>query len=173
MGIFIKLLLFLVLLAVALPFVMKDKDGQPLMTASKLEMPDIGLQGMVDRVSSKDISLPDISTISSDIKTVLPNKTKIYSWRDKEGNMHFTNVPPENGGETDTMQVNPNMNVMQTSKPPQEEVVDSPKKEDSGVPDAQSLYTPEGINRLLEDAKNVEAVSRQRIEEHNRIIDER
>lgn len=167
MGLFIKLLLFLVILVLALPFVLKDEEGQPLMTVSDLKKPDLGLTGVVERLPEIKNPFSDAPAEGGDKKTASSEKTIIYSWRDEQGNMHFTNQPPEDGKQANTMKINPNINVMPAVK-------QSSADEGSGIHQAaadtqnvQSLYTPEGVNRVLQDAGNTEGALQRRMEEYD------
>jgi len=171
MGLFIKILLFLIVLALALPFVLKGPDGQPLMTLDTLKQPDFGISEIFDRlseVSNPFSSDPDGGEWRTDgsAQPRLSGKTQVYSWRDEQGNMHFTNEPPPQGRQAKTIQVDPNINIMPAVKLP-EVVPDSPPApvvpEETSVP---SVYAPEEVRRLMDEARAVEGTLQQRREKY-------
>jgi len=160
MKLFIKLIVFLLVMAVLLPFtIIKGKDGQPLLSFSDLRAPDISLP-----------SLPKSGiTIGSSGKT-------IYRWTDAEGNLNFTNSPPAEGIAYTTNQYDPNQNVIQAVKIPDKNldviVINEPssKKKIHGASDIGSPYSIEKVEKLFEDANNVEQLLKDRLKKQEAMI---
>ncbi len=83
MKLFIKLMIFLVVVACAAPFILKRDDARPWMSLSDLKTPDISLpdvkpiadqiSGLTDEISDKKSSEPDT----------------VYKWKDENGVWHF------------------------------------------------------------------------------------
>jgi len=117
MGLFIKLLLLALVLALAAPFVIKGPDDRPLMTLDDIQNPD-GLTGWLQ-------SIPQVgSTLQEEVtgKGTAPakGKTSVYSWKDEQGNVHYSNIAPTETASVETIKVNPNMNVIMMDKPDDE-----------------------------------------------------
>ena len=114
MKVFYKLLLFIVVLAVTAPFIIKDEQGRPLMSFNGLHMPAI----------SKP-PLPDIKGALGQIKSHLPtlnddsghSTLTAYKWQDKEGNWHYSDHR-QAGRNNVAVQVDPDANRVHLDKPP-------------------------------------------------------
>jgi len=74
MGIFIKLLIFLVVLACSAPFFLKGSNGMPLISVDKLKLPELSF----DSLKSK--------TTQSNSEESL----EVYKWRDEKGVIHYS-----------------------------------------------------------------------------------
>ena len=158
MKLFAKFLLAALFIAMLLPFsVLKGPDGNPLMSFS-----DIGLP---------DFSVPDLPSMPSGSKmgSALDGGGLdiIYQWYDADGNVQFTTEPPPPGIEYTVKGYDPDTNVIQAvelppeeSQPEEEEAEQVEKVDDLGNP-----YDPEMIEKLFEDAKNVEKLLKQRYED--------
>ena len=114
MGLFIKILLLLLVLALAAPFVIKGPDGQPLLTLGDIQKPG-GLSAWVQ-------SIPQIATTlqgDMDKKSSAPVKgrTQAYTWQDEQGNVHYSNIAPTKAASVETIQVNPNVNIIEMDQP--------------------------------------------------------
>jgi len=104
-GLFNKLLLLALVLAVASPFILKKPDGSPIMDISEFIKPatDMGK-----------------SVISND------EPTSLYRWQDEKGNWQFSDHPPENVN-SQVMTVDNKINSMKTIDLP-EGYQDKPKQ---------------------------------------------
>jgi hypothetical protein len=167
MKLFGKLLIVALVIAVLLPFtILKGKDGRPLMSFSSLELPKIGLPDLP--------SLPE-STPTGLISAPGGDETVIYQWKDSSGSIQFTNIPPPEGVDYTVKGYNPNANVIQSVKLPEVDAeVEPEKKKEEKQPsmpeDLSSVYSPEKVNKLIDDAKNVENLLNNRLKQQNAII---
>lgn len=91
------------------------------MTVSDLKKPVEGLSGAIERLPEVQNPFSDEPSISKEEKSTLSGKIKVYSWRDEQGNIHFTDQPPEGGRQVKTIQLDPNVNVMPAVKMPEPE----------------------------------------------------
>jgi len=108
-----KLLLFVIVSAVTAPFVLRDRDGRPLMSIHDLHMPEITLpdaSGLKDAVRSATES---VETASDEVRENTGTKasTRIYKWQDEEGGWHFSNSAPGEHGATEVA-VDTSVNVL-------------------------------------------------------------
>lgn len=113
MNIFIKILLLLVVLAIAAPFVLKGPDGQPLMTLDDLHTPDVAIPEVVEKLPEVQNPFRGEEPSAGGKKSA---RTEIYSWKDAQGNVHYSNKPPATGIEAEKMVVDPNVNVLPLDK---------------------------------------------------------
>jgi len=152
MKFFVKLMIAAVVLAVLLPFTfLKGKDGKPLMSFSDLKMPNLAMPEVPD-------ALKDAQRQKAGGKDV------IYKWKDAKGVLHFTSKPPPAGIEYTSKGYDPNTNLIQSVKieeeKPIEPFADAPKIEKPS--DLVNVYSPDKIEKLMKDAKNVQKLLNQR-----------
>lgn len=112
--------------------------------------------------------LPDFSTPDlSDITPLSTGKDTAYKWTDEHGVTHYSNEAPPVELAAEVIEVDPNVNVIQSVEVPKKEV----EKEPSVItPIEGPLYKPENIKKLIDDAKNVEKVLQERHEQQEEII---
>jgi len=160
MKLFIKLMAFVVVAAVAGPFFIKGPDGQPLMSW--------------DRVQAPSISMPDVDAIGSKVKQSLGSKMEkdakpidVFRWQDEKGIWHFADGQAP-GSSAQRLTVDPNINL--THFEPDE----ATKHEGGGdASPAMSLPTTLPLNKittLMDDAKNVEKLQKQRLIQQERAM---
>ena len=147
MKIMIKLLVLALVGAIVAPMILKGPDGRPLMSWEDFfSVPDstVGL--------SKPISK------SSDLTTV-------YKWQDEEGQWHFSDKPMGKG-EHETLKYNPNANIIQSLKKPEEEsnAVVTPKLKTPEISSGPSLTTVPltEVPELMDQAKQYQQLIDQR-----------
>lgn len=162
MNLFIKLLIAILVISLLLPFTfLKDKHGNPLLSVRDLNFPSLTLPelSMPDFLSSGMPKLPG-GVKGSD------GKDMIYQWTDADGNVQFSNSQPPEGVVYTLKGYDPNLNVIQaveTQAAGSEEVSGSEsKKKISSVKDIGSPYSVERIEKLFEDANNIEKLLNQR-----------
>ncbi len=164
MKLFMKLLLTLLVLAVLAPFtILKDDSGRPLMSFNDLKMPDV------------------VPEIADEIPMQPSAQDVVYQWKDSEGNLHFSSDPPPEGVDYTTRSFDPNTNVIQSVK----------KKDDSGLlasdtPGTASTdgegegeeedgignpYTPQKIEKLFDDAREVQEKLNERYQKQQEILE--
>lgn len=168
MKMFYKLLFALLVLAALLPFaVLKDDAGKPLMSLSSFSLPDFSLP---------DASLPEMRSLSSSSVPVeaddsdLSGKDVFYKWRDADGNLHFTSEPPPEGVDYTLKGYDPDANVIQAVQPETvaieaEAEATSPVSTQTREPgDIGNPYSQESIEKLFNDAKNIEKILNERLQ---------
>ena len=162
MNLFIKLLIVILVISLLLPFTfLKDKHGNPMLSARDLNFPSLTLPelSMPDFLSSGMPKLPG-GVKGSD------GKDMIYQWTDADGNVQFSNSQPPEGVVYTLKGYDPNLNVIQaveTQAAGSEEVSGSKsKKKITSAKDIGSPYSVERIEKLFEDANNIEKLLNQR-----------
>ncbi len=152
MKLFAKLMIAALFIAMALPFtVLKDKNGNTLMSFDNLKLPDFSMPDM-----------PDAGKLTSGSG----QKDYFYKWYDASGNVQFTTEPPPEGVEYTVKGYDPDTNVIQAVKAPAEAAPEQapresakPKQEPGAL---DNPYNPENIKKLIDDAKNVQNILNQR-----------
>ncbi|MEL7311856.1 MAG: DUF4124 domain-containing protein [Pseudomonadota bacterium] len=160
MKLFVKLLAFILVLALMGPFFLKGPDGRPLW-----EMPT---------------RLPTLNEVSG---AVVPDglqdpNVEVYRWQDETGQWHFGSAPPESS-RYEVMQIDTRTNAVAVEPPPSLEPeappdpavgVASDEPASPYVSDVLPIPDPEVAKQLIEDAKALQDLARQRAEEMDAII---
>jgi Domain of unknown function (DUF4124) len=90
-------------------------------------------------------------------------KVTVYKWRDEHGVMQFSNTPPPEGSDADTVELLPNANVVKAIKVPG---VEPEKKTGPVVISTRSPYTPAGMKDLLDNTAQLkDTLSQQQMEQ--------
>jgi len=113
MGLFIKILLLLLVLAIASLFVLKGPDGQPLMTLDDIQKPEAWSELPASIASVKMPFQGDEVDNSASPK---PAKQKLYSWKDERGNIHYSDIAPSSTDSVKVIQVDSDINVIRMEK---------------------------------------------------------
>ena len=167
MKLFAKLMLVLLVLAVLAPFtILKNNQGQTLMSFSDIGLPDFKLPS-VPELPSADSLIPSGSGSGS--------MDKFYKWYDNQGELQFTTEPPPTGIEYTVKEFDPNTNVIQAVKPttqePVEQALQTGKPVDVSSPEGlENAYSKESIEKLFEDTKNIEKLLNDRMQKQNAAI---
>lgn len=167
MNLFGKLLIAALIIGMLLPFtILKGKDGKPLMSFSDFKLPDFKTPDLP--------SLPKLGSSDNTTKTEAGH-TAIYQWEDNDGNIQFTTSQPPAGVEYEVKGYDPDTNVIQSVNLPEagKEAVEPAKTEENAATDGiGTVYSPEKINKLIDDAKNVEKLLNDRLKNQNAVIGE-
>jgi len=169
MKLFTKMLIAALVIALLLPFtLLKGKDGGAMLNVRDLKLPSVSLPklSMPDFLSS---GVPGMSgSISSTDDNSLDEKDVIYKWTDANGNLQFSNNQPPEGVVYTLKGYDPNLNVIQaveTGKGNPESVPETEsKKKVTSVNNIDSPYSVERIEKLFEDANNIENLLNQRMD---------
>lgn len=93
-------------------------------------------------------------------------KVQVYKWRDKNGVLQFSNTPPMDG-QAETIELNPNDNVIQAVKIPEKEVV---VKQAANNTERPNPYSPKGMKKVMDDVKGVEDLLNERNEKQQEAL---
>jgi len=169
MKLFTKVLMAALVIALLLPFtLLKGKDGSAMLDVRDLNFPNISLPelSMPDFLSSDLPGLPGRISSSDDESST--GNDVIYRWTDANGNLQFSNNPPPEGVVYTLKGYDPNLNVIQaveTRATGAESVSDfESNKKVTNAKDIGSPYSIEKIEKLFEDANNIEHLLNQRMD---------
>ena len=177
MKLFVKLMFVILFLAVMLPFtILKGPDGKTLLSIPDIAIPDWSFDLPELPEVSPGKSTATLQTDDSVVATDddLSGKDVFYQWYDAEGNVQFTTEPPAGEVPYTVKGYDPNTNVIQAVKINDE-------VPETSVPDSKSLekkikvekaYQPETIQKLIDDAQNVESMLTQRLQKQDALLNQ-
>ena len=177
MKLFAKLMIAALFIAVLLPFtVLKGRDGNTLMSISDIGLPDFSMPDLPSLPGLTSTSeVPDPSDFATSDEN-LSGKDIFYKWYDAEGNVQFTTEPPAEGIEYTVKGFDPNANVIQSVKMPPKEPVSGetgPTEQKNINPEEiGNPYSQESIKKLFSDAKNIEKMLNQRLQDQQSSINQ-
>lgn len=170
MKLFIKLICFAVVLALAGPFILKGPDGQSLISFDRFA------PGIMDSFYSLTAWKRDAAkAIGEATGNEHTGETKVYRTVNEDGTVQFSNIEPKKEG-YEVIWVDPDTNLIKGDPVDQVEVADansSGKKSASNakedIPSMPPFLTvsPEQAQKLMEDAKNLQKLA----EERSRVLD--
>jgi hypothetical protein len=166
-----KLLLFILVASVAAPFVLRDRDGHPLMSIHDMRLPEIALpdtNGLKDAVRAARNST---ETASDEVHANTGTKTsaKIYRWQDEEGGWHFANSAPGERGATE-IAVDTSVNVMQmeSAAPARDPAANTTSKDTGAGSTATSISALLPLSQAVDVMQDARRVSMQLEARHER-----
>jgi hypothetical protein len=164
MKLFTKMLIAVLVIALLLPFtLLKGKDGSAMLNVMDLNFPSVSMPDFLS------LDLPGLAErIGNSDDESLTGKDVIYKWTDANGNLQFSNNRPPEGVVYMLKGYDPNLNVIQAVETPATRPEAVPefesKKKVTSAKDIGSPYSIEKIEKLFEDANNIENLLNQRME---------
>ncbi|MEM8984411.1 MAG: DUF4124 domain-containing protein [Pseudomonadota bacterium] len=157
MRLFVKLMLLLVVAALAGPFILKGPDGKPLWSIASVKASVNSIWQQLGNDAEQNLQAVGVDSLSDDVE--------IYRWQDENGQWHFSEQAPA-GIAAETMTIDPDTNMI--SLPALPEPVVAEEAADDG--DGATIQTtpPEGIpsaedtRQLIEDVRNLQNVVNER-----------
>ena len=152
MKLFVKVLCFGLVLALAGPFLMRGPDGEPLYTPAQAWQ-------------SLQASLPSL-----DVPEVLPSEpVEVYRWQDASGQWHFSGTPPAEGTAYTVLEIDPKTNAVGTAPTPVEDEPNAEAGEAEVLGPENAMLgpypNPEAVKQLLQDVQAIrEDAERRAIE---------
>lgn len=117
--------------------------------------------------SANDLKMPDISAPSVD-SLVNGGKTTAYKWTDENGVVHYSSEPPPEKQQVEVLEVDPNVNLVQGIQ--KKEEVPGPGSQPSLDLPSGNVYSPENVQKLIQDAKDVQQKLNERYKEQEKIV---
>lgn len=159
MKLFIKLMIFILVLGLAGPFIMKRPDGRPWMSLEDL-LPD--WHSLSPQVKNLWSSIGDSAAAVTSGEP--GDKTRVYKWRDSEGHWQFSDSPNPSGA-SEAVLIDPNTNIIQATPLPKrkDEKAQTVTAQESqiGVP-LPTTVAPGKVSALMRDAQQVQELVNQR-----------
>jgi len=139
MKLFIKLIIFIVVLAVAAPFIMKRPDGGPLLSISDLSGDSAILKSfkmLTGLFGSGKGSISEGDSLEGG-----PLLTTVHKWKDDEGLWHFSDEQPESLA-SEKLEINPNQNILEMNGA---DLLTKLEEKEGASKSPESLMPPEGM----------------------------
>jgi hypothetical protein len=155
---------------------MKFKILSMLVTLGVLSIMPMIYMGKVDPLSWIDLDsgADDLAKLKAKApknlsSAVTDEKVKVFKWRDKNGVMQFSNVPPpvdiDGDSNVEQLELNPNSNVMKAVEVP---IKEEPKE--VAQTESTSPYSMKGMKKVMQDTKGVEALLQKRHEAQQEML---
>ncbi|MFK8019061.1 MAG: DUF4124 domain-containing protein [Pseudomonadales bacterium] len=156
-----KLMLFALVALFALPMFMVKPDGKPMMTLSDWIPDTEAINEVGTKLRNMASDAPSLDNVS------VTTKSKMYSWKDDRGVMHFSEDPPPEDSSALQLKVRDmpkEVNLMNAVKPRQ------PSKASGGAGGGESAFklafpatVPlKEIPKLIDNAKALQQLADQR-----------
>lgn len=100
---------------------------------------------------------------------VLDKDVTVYQWTDSAGVTHYGGTPPTGQGQYEKKMIHSNTNVMQAHKIAKDE--EEPVQK-SRVARIGSVYSPEGVKDLMDDAKGLQDQMNQRTADQEKLLND-
>ena len=120
------------------------------------------------------LKAPDLSLEMPDLEDLNPSKltgsssgkSTIYKWVDENGVTVYSESPPPQQIESESITIDPNANIVQATKITEKEKSEVTKPSMPSGP----IYSPGNVKKLVEDAKNVENLLNERHERQKKAM---
>ena len=107
----------------------------------------------------------------TELGNALPEEdVTVYQWVDDKGVTHFGGTPPTGQGSYDKKEISANTNLLNAYKAP--EVEEKKPTQRSRVSTVGSLYSPEGVKNLMDDAKGASDQINDRAADQQKMLDD-
>jgi len=194
MKLFIKLMLTIVVIAIALPFIMFGPNGGPLISLKDVKTPPVPKVSMPD-LPNVDVNMdkavgfgeklvkPVQDSLNDALEAIgLSEKVEpitTYTWKDDKGVIHFSDKQPPEGVKYTTSTYIPQKNTKR-----KEQVVEpetrTEQQSDSKIGELpivgdmtlKEVYSPENIKKLVKDAEHVKELVEERYRNMERDLQE-
>jgi hypothetical protein len=170
MKLFIKLMLLVVVAAVAAPFFISGRDGRPILSLDRLRAPHSSAPDIGNTEDSLTENVDETDEVSG-------KPVEVFKWQDENGAWHFSDTQ-EQGQAAQTVTVDPNASVVHLppiKNPEIEEqnavAADNNRRESPNS--AASDSAPFGkITKLIDDSRRTEQLQQDRIARQERAAQE-
>jgi len=101
---------------------------------------------------------------------VVEKDVTVYQWVDDKGVTHYGGTPPTGQGQYTKKEIHTNTNLLNAYQAPQQEESEETTQK-SRVSRVGSVYSPEGVKEIIDDAKGVEKLLEDRANEQKKMLD--
>jgi len=107
--------------------------------------------------------------VSSIENAVVEKDVTVYQWVDAQGVTHYGGTAPTGQGTYTKKEIHANTNVLNAHKLPETEEAEEITKK-SRVSRVGSVYSPEGVKKLMDDAEGIDELLENRVSEQEKIL---
>lgn len=117
-----------------------------------------------------NFNIPNLSLNKDSISNFASGgKQTVYKWVDENGVTQYSAEAPAADQQVKTLELDPNMNIVQAVQMPEDEKEEEPSKPEFSMPTGP-IYSPESIKKLVDDAKNIENLLQERMDRQDKIL---
>lgn len=159
MKLFIKVILLVVVAALAGPFIITGPNGRPLMSLDRLRVPAVSLTDFGKAAAA-------VKTGVSDASEAPAKPTTVFKWRDENGQWHFSGKE-QPGHSAQILSVDPAANVVHFAAAENSHGAAPPTSGTDNQHDSGATFTGASgivgtLSNLIGAAKNVGPLQEQR-----------
>lgn len=149
-----KILSMLTILGIlsVVPMIYMGKFDPLAFIDSGLEV-DLGVSGLNEK------GVKNLSNVVTD------EKVQVYRWRDQNGVMQFSNVPPPTVTDAEQIVLDPNSNMLQAVK-----IAETEEPKRVANTESPNPYSIEGMKKVMDDAKGIEQLLQDRHEQQQKML---
>ena len=149
-----KILSMLIILGIlsVVPMIYMGKFDPLALIDSGLEV-DLGVSGLNEK------GVKNLSNVVTD------EKVQVYRWRDQNGVMQFSNVPPPTVTDAEQIVLDPNSNMLQAVK-----IAETEEPKRVANTESPNPYSIEGMKKVMDDAKGIEQLLQDRHEQQQKML---
>lgn len=120
---------------------------------------------------SSDMKVPDLSFSSPKLDDINPlsDSNKVYKWVDENGVTQYSSEAPPESVKSKILDIDPNVNVVQGLKLEEDDTEEIAQTQTNALPQG-SVYNPQAIKKLMDDAKNVQKKLNERYKEQENAL---
>jgi len=109
------------------------------------------------------------SKVSGNLSGIVKDeKVQVYQWRDNNGVMQFSNMPPPDVSHAKRIMIDPNNNLVSAIKrPKKEEVTQEQARVVVGTPNP---YSVKGMKKVMNDARGIEQMLKKQHEQQQKML---
>lgn len=116
--------------------------------------------------------LPDTTSVKDVISSTSSSKEKVYQWTDENGKTHYSTQLPSDQIKAKEMLINPDVNVVKrlaTATKESTQHHSTSRAQHVDTPSANQAHSPDAVNKLIEDAKQVQTLVNERNQQLERV----
>lgn len=158
--------------AVALPFLVDNQNGQPMLSLPSIPIP--GLQQAQTKNSSTHVHE------HTDLSPSANKTTTAYKWQDENGNWHYGDMPPPGHQGIEMLNIRNDVNLVQGLRQQESDEAEGDEKKDAAQQAAEKmtsgdedLLSFERAQNIMKDAKLAAEAMSARNEQLGRTLGER
>lgn len=118
------------------------------------------------------LSMPKFSVNAPKINNMNPlaDGNTVYKWVDENGVTQYSSEPPPANIAKQTLELDPNTNIVQGLRPEDEEEETPHAGPSEPILPQGPIYSPENVKKLIDDAKNVQNLLNERYQKQEEML---
>lgn len=114
--------------------------------------------------------VPSLNTASIESLSPVSGTQTVYKWVDANGVTQYSTEAPPETTVAQTLELDPNTNIVQSVKLPEEAAEESKSTPQVALPEGP-IYSPDNVKQLMDNAKNVQKLLNERHNNQQKALD--